>query len=80
MAYISLVRTHLEYCSALLQLAAKSHLKKLDIIQKKAAHIIYGVPRTAHAAPLLEALNLKALEDRRRAHISGLVEAMIAEC
>ena len=79
MAYISLVRTHLEYCSALLHPAAKTHLKKLDIIQKKAARIIYGVPRTAHAAPLLEALNHQSLGDRRISHITELVEAMVAE-
>ena len=42
MAYISLVRTHLEYCSALLHPAARTHLTKLDIVQKKAA--LWGSP------------------------------------
>lgn len=77
MAYISLVRTHLEYCSGLLQPAANTHLKRLDVVQKKAARIICDVPRTAHAAPLLELLNLQPLDTRRRAHISGLVEAIL---
>lgn len=76
-AYISLVRTHLEYCSALLQPAANTHLKRLDVVQKKAARIICDVPRTAHAAPLLESLNLEPLDTRRRAHISDLVEAIL---
>src|ERR1700690_3635224 len=76
MAYVSLVRTHLEYCSALQQPVAPTHLKKLDIIQKKAARIICGAPRIAHAAPLLKSLHLQPLEDRRRQNIYGLVKSM----
>ena len=72
MAYVSLVRTHLEYCSALLQ--HPTHLQKLDIILKKEARIICGAPRMAYAALLLESLHLQYLEDLRRQHIHGLME------
>jgi len=35
----ALIRSHLEYCSSLYSSVAKTHIKKLDIIQKKAARI-----------------------------------------
>ena len=79
LAYTSLVRTHLEYCSAILQPLAPTHLKKLDIIQKKAARIICGASRMAHAAPLLESLHLQPLEVRRCLHITDLVETIISD-
>jgi len=40
LTYTALIRSHLEYCSSLYSSVAKTHLKKLDIIQKKAARII----------------------------------------
>jgi len=36
-----------------MQTAVQTHLKKLDIIQRTAARIIYEVPRDTHAEPLL---------------------------
>ena len=42
--YMAMVRSHLEYASSLLIPVAKSHLEKLDIIQRKAARIICQVP------------------------------------
>ena len=81
MAYTSLIRTHLEYCSSLFHPSAPTHLKKLDVIQKKAARVICGMPRMAHAAPLLESLDLELLADRRRAHLLKLVTSRIeGEC
>ena len=35
MAYTALIRSHLEYCSAIFASASKTQLTKLDIIQKK---------------------------------------------
>jgi len=45
----ALIRSHMEYCSAIFSSAAKIHLKKLDVIQRKAARSIYRVPRDGHA-------------------------------
>ena len=64
----------MRYCNQLHEL---DHLTKLDIVQKKAARVIYGIPHTTHAAPLLESLKLEPLENRRRAHILKLVTSMI---
>jgi hypothetical protein len=77
LAYTSLVRSHLEYCSSIFMTAAATHLKKLDVVQKCAARIICEAPRDAHAAPLLEALNLQPLVVRREEHIVKLMKAML---
>ena len=77
LVYISLVRTHLEYASAVLATSSKSQLEKLDVIQRIAARVILGLPRDAHAAPLLEVLKLPSLEQRRNDHILSLVQASI---
>ena len=37
-----------------------------------------GLPRDAHAAPLLETLRLPSLESRRRQHIVDLVERALS--
>ena len=59
LTYTSLIRSHLEYARAVLAPAAKTHLLKLDIIQKMAARIICRAPPPdAHAAPLLTSLGL----------------------
>ena len=76
-AYVSLIRSHLEYCSAILTPVAKTHLKKLDVIQRSAARIIYDLPRDAHAAPLLDALHLQSLESRRHDHVTKLVRSIL---
>jgi hypothetical protein len=78
LAYIALVRSHLEYASGILNPVAKSHLLKLDRIQKIAARVISHAPRNAHAAPLLEELDLQSLEDRRLLHITDLVKACLS--
>ena len=49
--YTAMVRSHLEYASSLLIPVAKSHLEKLDVIQRKASRIICQVPSDSHAAP-----------------------------
>ena len=70
--YTALIRSHMEYCSAIFSSAPKTHLKKLDVIQRKTAHIIYRVPRDAHADILLLFLKLEDLSDRREAHLIKL--------
>jgi hypothetical protein len=77
LAYNALVRSHLEYASAVLAPAAKSHLHKLDVIQKIASRIIAGAERNAHSEPLQNALGMQSLETRRNDHIDHLVQSMI---
>ena len=76
--YTALIRSHLEYCSSIFSTAAKTHLKKLDIIQRKAARIIYRVPRDAHADLLLLFLNLDVLCDRRETHLIKLIKSFVS--
>jgi Reverse transcriptase (RNA-dependent DNA polymerase) len=78
LAYVALIRSHLEYASAVLAPAAKTHLRKLDVIQKIASRIISGAPRDAHSEPLLSALGLESLESRRNDHVMKLVNSIIA--
>ena len=59
--------------------SSRTKLEKLDVIQRIAARIILGLPRDAHAAPLLETLNLPSLESRRNEHIVDLVQAALDE-
>jgi len=75
LTYTAVIRTHLEYCSSLYLSVAKTHLKKLDIIQKKAARVIYQVRNDTHAGPLLILLGLDSLKDRREAHITKLFKS-----
>ena len=78
LAYISLIRSHLEYASAVLAPLSNTQLGKLDTIQRIAARIILGVPRDTHAAPLLDILRLPPLELRRRQHIVDLVDKSLS--
>jgi len=73
MAYIALIRSHLEYASAVVSAASKTHLSKLDTIQKAAVRIIAGAPRLAHSEPLRVDLNIPLLETRRQDHILRIV-------
>ena len=59
----------MEYCSSIFSSAAKTHLKKLGVIQRKAARIIYEVPLDAHADILMLFLKLDELGDRKEAHL-----------
>ena len=77
-AYTSLIRTHLEYSSALLSAASKTHLAKFDTIQRIAARVIFNVPRDAHSEPLLNALNLQPLSERRNEHIIQLIQSFVS--
>jgi hypothetical protein len=72
-AFVSLVRSHLEYASAAFIAAAPTHLKRMDIVQKQASRIICRAPRLSHAEPLLNQLGLEPLGNRRKVHFERLV-------
>jgi hypothetical protein len=76
LAYIALVRSHLEYASAVFASASATQLRKLDTIQRIASRIISGSPSDAHSEPLLRSLRLDSLEKRRTTHIVSLVRAI----
>ena len=78
LAYIALVRSHLEYASVIFSTASNAQLKKLDTIQKISSRVVCSAPRDAHAAPLLQALKLDTLESRRIRHIVSLVQSVIS--
>jgi len=77
LAYTALIRTHLEYCSAVLTIASKTQLNKLDTIQRIAARVIFQAQRDAHSQPLLDALQLDSLWERRNRHLKDLVRSML---
>ena len=78
LAYTALIRSHLEYCSAIIASASPTQLEKLDTIQRISARVICRVPRDAHSAPLLHALQLETLESRRNKHIVSVVKSILS--
>ena len=76
LAYTALIRSHLEYCSSLYSSVAKTHLKKLDVIQKKRQE--YQVPADTHAEPILILLDLDTLSNRREEHFLRLIKSSIS--
>ncbi len=79
LAYIALVRTKLEYASAIRAAASETQLQRLDIIQKIASRIMLRAPRNAHSAPLQKTLGLNSLESRRIEHIVQLVDTCMTD-
>ena len=47
------------------------------MVQRSAARIIFGLPRDAHAEPLLDALQLATLESRRKNRVCSIVGSII---
>jgi len=78
LTYTALVRSRMEYASAIFASCAPTHLKKLEVVQKVAARIICHAPKLTHAAPLLESLELETMESRRADHIRTLVESFLS--
>jgi len=74
LAYVSLIRSHLEYASVLFAGAAPTHLHKLDVIQKVASRIITDSDSRAHSSPLQLLLGLEPLEERRRMRILSITD------
>ena len=56
--YNTLVYPYVNYCIQIWGNAAKLHLEKLHILQKKIIRIISGVPRKTHSKPLFEKLKV----------------------
>lgn len=54
-----------EYASALPALCLRTQLDKLDVIQRVGAPVNLGLPRDAHAAPLLDVLQFASLKIHR---------------
>lgn len=75
--YTSVIRSHLEYASAVFTTAAQTHLNKLDVIQKIASRIIKGCPPQTHSAPLQLDLGLDSLGSRRNQHVGTIVEKIL---
>ena len=78
LAYEAMVRSHLEYSSGVFAGLAETHSKKLETVQKIAARIISNAPRDAHAAPIIEALGLQSLHDRRKKHLLKLTNDILS--
>ncbi len=78
LAYISLIRSQLEFSCAIFSSASVTQLQKLDIIQKMSSRVVCSAPRDAHAAPLLQALKLENLGDRRKAHIEKIIKSILS--
>ena len=76
--YSSIIRSHLEFAGGLLVPVAKTHLEKLDIIQRKAARIICQTSSDSHAEPLLASLGLQSLHERRSKHMVKLVSDVLS--
>src|SRR5437867_5043427 len=76
--YTSLIRSYLEYNSAVYATAAPTHLNKLDTIQKIASRIITNSPPLTHSAPLQLLLGLDPLDFRRSKHVVSLVEKIVS--
>jgi hypothetical protein len=79
MAYVALIRSRLEYACGTFAPAAKTHLAKMDIIQKMASRVITGSHYLAHSAPLQDRLGLESLESRRNAHVLKLISNILDE-
>src|SRR6266516_3634168 len=71
--YKALIRSLMEYSSTVFHGASQSNLQKFEIVQKIATRIICGMPRDAHAAPLMYDLGLETLSERRIEHTTDLV-------
>ena len=78
LAYQALIRSHLEYASAMFVGIANTHNEKLERLQRVAARIICGADRDAHAEPLLATLGLKTLASRREERVIDILESIIA--
>ena len=61
----------------MLTIASKTQLNKLDTIQRIAARVIFQAQRDAHSQPLLDALQLDSLWERRNRHLKDLVRSML---
>ena len=71
--YFSLVHTHLSYGTMIWGGTYKTHIHKLEIIQKKAIRSIYKANYNAHTSPLFKKSNILKLCDIFNIQIGKLV-------
>lgn len=62
--YNSLIHSHLNYCIPIWGSAAKSHLKKLELQQKRAVRIISNSNYNAHTVPIFKLLNILPITEQ----------------
>ena len=75
--YVSLVRSHLEYCSAVFTCSAPTHVNKLDVVQKIASRIITNSSSQIHSAPPQLQLGVECLHLNRHQHVIFLVDNIL---
>jgi len=76
--YIGIIRSKLEYANSIKASVSKTHLHKLEVVQKICVRIITNSPRDAHSDPLIVSLGLDALEARRKKHIVKYVKRCLS--
>merc|ERR1711911_92778 len=64
--YNSLIHSHLNYCIPIWGSAAKSHLKKLELQQKRAVRIISNSNYNAHTVPIFKLLNILPITEQMK--------------
>lgn len=63
--------------SGVFDCGAKTHLDKLNVIQRITARIILQVSRASHAQSLLDILLLQSLEERRKNPLLTLIHSIV---
>ena len=71
--YYALVHPHLQYCNLLWGSAAKSHLRSLELLQKRAVRTICRSNFNEHTGPLLKKLHILKLDDIHTLQLGSLV-------
>ena len=64
--YNSLIHSHLNYCIPIWGSAAKSHLNKLELQQKRAVRIISNSNYNAHTVPIFKLLNILPISEQMK--------------
>ncbi|MCG8031679.1 MAG: reverse transcriptase family protein, partial [Candidatus Thiodiazotropha taylori] len=65
-AYFSMVRTNLEYCCSVWNPHHKEQIKKIEMVQRRAArYITHRYRNTSHVSSMLQHLQWESLESRR---------------
>ena len=61
--YKSLIQSHIEYCLPVWGNALKSHMKPLEIIQRKAIRVVTNSKYNSHTDPLFQQVNALTVKD-----------------
>ena len=71
--YRALVQPHLDYCDVAWSPKTCKQIDKLERVQKLAARLVTGAPKTARTAELYSQLRWSTLEQRRKYHTATYV-------